>query len=534
MPYISIRSKQKIALFAVTAVLAAILNILPQMHHAGTTLYSFLVIAWGITVYYRILQTGIRRLLIAGAGLLLLMFILRLCRWTLFEWSQTADGLLWDALYIPLTGVPLMGLSAAVCVGKSDAERPMRGVQWLWPVWIVLCVLVLTNEIHGWLMTRNNGSDAAFHGWLYSVVVIWGVALALLTLAVLLRRCRISQARQLWYVPVGVSVLCGILLAVYYLNGGSPTIAGYKLYFVQEVYAALFILLWESCTQIGLIPSNTDYPALFKLSDLNAAILDNDGHVQYRADGCSDVPEREDQVVRRCRIRSGTVQWTEDLSSIKRLNREIAEATEAVEDENRLLEEENRVRAEKARYAERNRLYDEIDLTVSYELAELDKLTKAAGGEAGDDRKRLIRIMLLGVLVKRKTNLKLLSQENEQLSIWELYYAIRETFDYLSYAGVSCSVETPGDAKVPSGLLLLAYDLLTEAAGAEDPSCNACLVRFPKPAGFDMEIAVDTKPRERNMDRIRGEAAKFESRLVISEEDDTYYYRLTQESGVSV
>ena len=25
------------------------------MHHAGTTLYSFLVIAWGITVYYRIL-----------------------------------------------------------------------------------------------------------------------------------------------------------------------------------------------------------------------------------------------------------------------------------------------------------------------------------------------------------------------------------------------------------------------------------------------------------------------------------------------
>jgi len=449
--------------------------------------------------------------------------------------------MLWYAYYVPFSFVPLLSLSAALRVGRRETERPPAILPVLWAVWGVLCVLLLTNGRHGWLLRHQiGGGDEAEYGWLYGAVVGWSALLVIAFFLVLILRSRRARIRRFWLAPTAAFVLSAALFVWYYAAGGAPTAYGVKLFNLQELFAFAVVSIWESVIRIGLVPSNTGYGDLFRISHLNAAIADERGTVAVVSFGSEenegdpaderfrepDGETRPERVSKSAPIPGGTVYWTEDRSAIVRLNSELSEATETLEGENDLIEEENRIRAEQARYEAENRLYDMIAEAVRPELLRVDR--SLADGETFEAALR--ENMILGAFIKRRANLELLADEAGRLSTDELYYAIRESCEYLALSGRAAEVRKNGERELPPGIILLAYDFfeqIAEGAFGEAAAYAAVIEAPAEPEAFSLTVAVDRTELLPMADWRPAECKASGLAVRVRSEDETVYYTLS-------
>ena len=151
----------------------------------------------------------------------------------------------------------------------------------------------------------------------------------------------------------------------------------------------------------GLKPSNSEYTALFRLSHIGAEISDNDGTPLYRS-----LNYLQGNNIRRHQmaISGGSVVWTEDMSVICRLNENIQNALDDINEENELIRQENAIREERIRYETQNRLYDSIARRVHTQAETIQTLLCSDGKseETFQDDLRLAAVM--GAYVKRVGN----------------------------------------------------------------------------------------------------------------------------------
>ena len=80
----------------------------PCIHIPSSFLYSFIIIAWGASVAQRIVHKRIRRHIAMIAVSLLMLFIVRICRWMLFLHSALADRYTYYLFYIPFIALPML------------------------------------------------------------------------------------------------------------------------------------------------------------------------------------------------------------------------------------------------------------------------------------------------------------------------------------------------------------------------------------------------------------------------------------------
>ena len=493
MPYISRTSRRNIALFSCALLAVALTNWLLREFFdvlVFSCCYLLLLSAWSLTAWRRILQKRVRRYFVAGALLLALLFVLRELRWHTPPGYETLDRCLWYAFYLPLTAVPLCSFSAALYVGKEDDAPVPLWLHGIFTVWTACMLLILLNDFHGLMFGFAPRAGDHLYGPLYAFTFLWMIAFTLASIVILLRKCRISQCRTLWFVPLLAAAAPFALLLWYLaLGGNSPVLFGQKLFHFQEAYALLFVLLWESCIQIGLIPTNSDYAEIFAKSPLGAFITDRSGALLERSEG-AEIPPREtlsklhgrplalggDQLLESRPIRYGRVWWTTDVSAIHAANREMSKAIEYLEGEQSLLEEEYRIRAERAEYEAKNRIYDRLAPVTQPFTARIHALLSEETG-ADDLRTRLAMVQLLGVYVKRRVNLALLAEGRETLPLRELELSLKEFARYFTLRGVPAQVtaETP-ESEVPVRHLTLMLDCFEAAAEAALPSLSAALV----------------------------------------------------------
>ena len=254
------------------------------LNHISTICYCILIFGWMMKIEERIIEDSIRRFLMMGGLSVIFLFLLRICRWDFFEYSDLVSRYLWYAYYIPIIIMPSVSLGAALCVGEKENNLPLKRIIMILITDIIWIILVMTNEIHGDMFhffKSTSGENKYIHGILYYLIVSWCALLTISTFIILMWRCSISVSRGLWYIPVTVSAFGVFLLVLYYVEGGSPKIGGLKLYMVQEIYSILYIGLWESCIQIGLISSNSGYAEIFSNSSLNMGITDQEKHIVY-------------------------------------------------------------------------------------------------------------------------------------------------------------------------------------------------------------------------------------------------------------
>lgn len=456
--------------------------------YVPSLLYGFLTLLWGFSVRDRLTHRRMRQSLFGMALMLCLMFPLRVSRWMLPDNVPALSRFLWYAAYIPSNSVPLFSFSAALCVSTEETAGRPRLLP-CWAVTAVLTLLALTNDLHGLVFRFQPDGEDYEYGLLFSLMTVWSVLLTLAAFAVLLRRCRLSQCRKRWYLPV-IAGLGSFSLLIWYmaLGGSSPQIGNFKLFHYHEIFALVFLAVWEECIVIGLVPSNSGYGELFSISHLNAEIRSTDGAVQISAGTAQPPVSAEDDITRTQPIGGGTVTWHEDRSAIRRINREISEAVERIEEENDLIAEETRIAAERLGYETQNRLYDRIS---AHCRTQLSAIADALQAPAPDDDS-LRHCLHLGTYIKRSANLILTGSRNGRLSAEDLLLSVRELFDNLRFAGTVCELRGGTVRDCPAEQIIAAFDLL-EAVFAQR-AVHACSVFICPDAQTLLRAEFDAEP----------------------------------------
>lgn len=365
--------------------------------------------------------------------------------------------------------VPALSFHAAVRTGTDPASPLALSVKIMWAAAAIILTACLTNDLHGCLLDFH--ADGSYdHGVVYYVLVAFAVCLTLSSLVILARKCQHSLCRRQMYIP---AILCGIgfvMLIIYNVCDGAPIISGIKLFNIQEVYVLIFLGFWEGCIIIGLLPSNTDYDALFHLSHTCAEISSHDGKIRFVSASRTDFSVMgSPNIVRKSQsITGGAIAWTEDRSTINAISQELSEANDRIQEENDLIAESNRIEAEYTRYETLNRLYD---LIADHCRDQAERLENVLSDETAFEED-IVLYLILGTYVKRSANLMLLANSSLLLSLDELCYALRETFECISISGIDCILKKAPGKKSPSELVIAAHDLFEAAVEAVYGKCS--------------------------------------------------------------
>ena len=476
------------------------------------------VMVWGSRIRVRIIHPRTRHLLYAVSWLLAALFVMRLCRSDFFEYSTAAMRILQYLYYIPYIFVPLFSFLAAVRLDEYIATPRPAILRALIGMSILLTVVVMTNDLHGWLMRFDEASNS-HHRWFYGVILLWSLLLSAGVLIVLIRCCRLSQCRHQLYVPLFMTGVGLFMLAVFVIVGGSPTMFGQKLYYSQGAYALTVVGMWEGCILIGLLPTNTGYKQLFPMLHISAEIENAEGTEKYSSVQVQTGKDPDDLVHFSKPLHGGTVRWTEDMHAVRDLRGRIAEVNASLAEENDLIEEENRITSERLQYETQNRLYDRIAAHSHRQLAMIaDSLADTETFTA-----HIRENILLGTYVKRNANLMLLASKQRMLSASELMLALRETMENLRLFSVDCALEGGEVCDVPAQMIVDAYDIAEAAAEYVYRQGSVLTAAVLPDADTLLLLETDAEvPEETLRQALEGSALT----IAVSETDDTCCIRL--------
>ena len=529
MPKLFQKNTAVIAAFIAVYILLILVNIVSKLIFntviLPSMLFSAAVIVWGTTIYRRILHKKIMRYIIAADVFLFLLFFIRLCRYYFYQDMILIDRYLWYSYYIPFIVLPTLMFCTACYVEKKDEQKLPFAAKALWVVTGILLCTIMTNDLHHFAFSfadiHDYSGSVSYH-WLYYTIVIWSFLLTISAFVMLIRQSKLSQSRRNWYIPVVISAFGVILIVVYFVCGGAPMVSDIKIYNLQEVYAFLFIGIWESCIQIGLIKSNTGYRELFECSGVNAALVDTDERIVFRSADFIEQADSEEHITRRKSINGGFVLWSEDLSAIHRINSEIEEATERIEEENDLIEEENRLTSDMVKYDTQNKLYDRIAEHTRNQLVRIDEVLEV------DDvlEQRMKLCLLLGAYVKRCANMMLIADKQGILSTDDLYLSINESFEYMSFLGVECELKSGRQLLLPSQKIIAAYDLFEAVIESGLEGMSAGLVHIAPDERTVMVMETDQDSVEIDREHLWETLKAAGLTLSAEVEDDTHRFTL--------
>ena len=474
-------------------------------------IYIGLAMAWGFSISRRILHCDDRRWLLLGCAMTVLWLFLRTVKYRFFS-GDTVTRHLWYLYYVPQILAPLFSLFAALQMGRREGAAFSRRWYLLFIPAALLIGGILSNDLHQ-LAFRSVPGAATLqadytHGWMYYLAMTWIVGLLLATGIIVYRKCRISESRRYAWVPL-CAFLSGIVLcALSFANT-------YTFHKMPECFCLTFAAFWESCLQVGLIPTNGYYRYFFSESTVAAQIVDGQGRPVYRAQNAPDLtPDQLDAAAREAillnadtrlqsaPVQDGRVYWVEDISKINRIQAQLAEINARLSEENELIQAENELKRQRAQIEEKNRLMDEMIALVQPQLLQINRLLEEENAQALNVQ-NLKQVCLLGAYVKRRVNLALICDQKTVVPVDELAHCIRESLTYLTQYGAVCALHQEGKGSVSSRDVQTAYDFFEDCLEAALPSLSALMVRVECGERFSIRLMIEEAAGLPNADKYR-------------------------------
>ena len=470
------KHRVKNIIFICAASLAIIINLLTpgllHLHYAATTIWCGIIICWMFSIRKRILNRSIFSWLYAGGYMMLLLFASRVAKYVFSDYIQTITRYLWYFYYVPLIGMSLCFFCAALSVGRRSSSK--TGLKVLISIaGAVLSALILMNDLHGWMFRFKDAERIKYSlGPLLIIVLVSVSALLIAGFIMLLVKCRVSDCRRYFFIPLICGIMGLILVGIYLANGSSsPKLFGLSLYNIQEVWAFTFISIFESYIIIGLIPSNTGYEEIYEHSNLLIGISDEAGKIVLSTKDMVKVSEKElldaagsdapvgfskDRLLDVRDIHGGYSVHLIDISAINEINEGLQEALSELENENAVKKMSLDIEAKLAGLEERNRIFEEISKANTELIEEIENHVRE-GGKRG-----IFKALLLGTYLKRRVNIELAEREDDKLDITELYIAAGEISSALSAGGINACANMDSKADFPAHGLLLLLDNMME------------------------------------------------------------------------
>ena len=472
-------------------------------------IYIGLAMAWGFSISRRILQRNDRRWLLLGCAMAVLWLFLRAVKYRFFT-DHTITRHLWYLYYVPQILAPLFSLFAALQLGRREDTAFSRRWYLMFIPAILLIGGILTNDLHQMAFRSVPGAATLetdyTHGWVYYLAMTWIVGLLLATGMIVYRKCHVSESRRYAWVPLCVFLGGFALCALSFANI-------YTFHKMPECFCLTFAAFWESCLQVGLLPTNGHYRYFFSESTVAAQIVDGHGCPVYSAKnapdltaGQLDAAAREaillnaDTRLQSAPVQGGRVYWVEDISKINRIRAQLAEINARLSEENELIQAENELKRQRAQIEEKNRLMDEMIALVQPQLLQINRLLKE---ETAQNVQNLKQVCLLGAYVKRRVNLALICDKKAVVPVDELAHCIRESLIYLTQYGAVCAMHQEGEGCVSSRNVQAAYDFFEDCLEAALPSLSALMVRVECSGRFSVRLMMEEAAGLPHADKYR-------------------------------
>ena len=445
-----------------------------------TFIYIGLYIGWGISVSKRIVQTQVRRNLIAVALLNVFWFVIRSMKYY-FVSDPALSRQLWYWYYFPMLFIPLFSVFVSMSLGKPENYRLPKWTSLLYIPTLICLILVVTNDFHQLVFDFPAGevwSDKNYdYVFGYFPVIGWEIICALTSFTIMVIKCRLSQRKK--YLPLSLLCIC-IVYAIIYASGAEwMRIIGGDLTAVQ---CLMFTAILEGCIQCGLIQTNTGYDSLFEAGTFKAQISDTDYNIRYTSANSPQLSENvmrsaengavsldKNTVLKSNPIEDGHVLWLEDISDIAALLKELEENKETIAESNLLEQENYRTKLKINTLQEKNRLYDLLQDQTAHQIDLLDSLFAQYNTETNYEKRRslLAKIAVIGAYIKRRGNLMFIGEKSATTDTAELSLCLEESFANLELMGVECAIDIPGNNKIDTTDAIRVYDFfesVTEAA----------------------------------------------------------------------
>ena len=358
----------------------------PAVNHLRSGIYVFLFSAWCYSLWIRIVQTQVRRYLLAISVLMVLWILLRSIKFSIE--NTEAERWLWYFYYFPMLFIPMLSVFVSRSLGKGEDFRIPRWTKILYFPTLLLLLLVLTNDLHQQVFSFPSGvlsdQEYRYEGG-YFFVLGWVALCAGFALLSMVKNCRIPRSRRVRWLPL-VPLALSLVYACMYIK---------KVYWVWVLagdmtvsQCLIFASIFECCIQCGLIQSNLGYDELFEATSLPVQITDSAFCSQYVSVAMQGtLPQSElrqmqqdtvhlgdDTLLKRHKLRRGWVFWKEDISALNQIRKALELTRDELRDTGDVLAVENAQRARWLKLTEENRLYDMMEAQTAPQIAMLREL----------------------------------------------------------------------------------------------------------------------------------------------------------------
>ena len=503
----------------------------PAVSHLRSGIYVFLFSVWCYSLWLRIVQTQVRRYLLAISVLMVLWILLRSIKFSIE--NTDAERWLWYFYYFPMLFIPMLSVFISRSLGKGEDFRLPRWTKILYLPTLLLLLLVLTNDLHQQVFSFPSGvlSDRAYrYEGGYFLVLGWEALCAGFAFLSMVKNCRIPRSRRIRWLPLVPFALSLAYVYAYvqkihwvWVLAGDMTVA----------QCLIFASILECCIQCGLIQSNLGYDELFEATSLPVQITDRAFRSQYVSVAMQGaLPQSElrqmqqdavhlgnDTLLKRHRLRRGWVFWKEDISALHQIRKELELTRGELRDTGDVLAAENAQRARWLKLTEENRLYDMMEAQTARQIAMLrDLLSELQKTEDPDRARHLLgQVIIIGTYIKRRSNLIFVGVQRGAISAQELRLCLNESSENISVYGADCKAIVKGEDQLTVEQATQVYDLFEAVVEAELESLRALLISIE--VGKRVEVAISVSAAV----PLRGLRARFPGLEWEQDEDGLQY-----------
>ena len=462
------KNKRTVLIYMLVFLLVSLTGMLyssyPFFNNFSRIFYGGIIVVWAMTVLRRIIEPQIKALLIENAILLLLLILFQALRFQFETGYVTVHRFMWYCYYIPICYLPFVSLKLSLRCGRSENVK----ISSLWDLFMlpsmILSILILSNDKHQLAFRFSDplesGYDLYTNGPVYYITICWIALMLIATIVIVIVRFASKPVRKdSWAYYVVLVVSAYFLLTDYF--GVAPVVNGIQFLSPLETFSIFIVCGWEACIQTCLLPSNSGYRYFFVNSGLVARIIDNNGKVRLASKGAdTDWGEvKENYHILERDVWGVKLSYAEDMSAIKKSNRELKEISDRLHEENSIQEAENSLQADRVHVAVMNKLYDDIAEFSAKKIEEIEGLLTVAEDDAGF-KKNLEKACILASYIKRRGNLYLLGEEAKEYDFNDLFLSFKESLDYFSLDGTGTLLTKENTEPLEKDTVLAAYDCL--------------------------------------------------------------------------
>lgn len=435
-------------------------------------IYMSIVTLWVASVLRRSMQKGISYAAFFAGIILNGWALVRLIKYQIII-SDSLSRYLWYSYYIFQLSLPLVILWMAWAVDKPEKETfPPKWWRILSIFIGLLIILVFTNDLHGLVFQLDlNRPDwginysYSFGYYIILFVCMMNIAIAFL---ILLMKSLNSPRKKGFILPLGVFILFGVYNYKYIIR--DPFIYETDLTIVTGVFA---MLMFEACIRSGLIPVNSRYIDIFKRSPLRIQILNKNRELAMAS--AMAIPINKDTIEKviassPCpilqedrsllfanEIPGGYALWSEDVSKIHQVYREIQQSTEKLRGANIILAEEEKIKRAVNEKNAKKQLMEQLEDEIAENIEKLSSMIENLEGSEN----RLMEttgVALLLCYIKRRCNLFFKEKEMHKTEADELIMYMDELCEIAKYSNVQIVIANGLQGRLPIRYATLFYD----------------------------------------------------------------------------